>query len=99
MVTPMCAHEGVVGVGVLPNDVDLSHGQQQQKETFKKDLFVENVNSTNAARSSQIIQSSSQAPFAANTKLSSYYSLMEEEEEDENQFSTLISPSQLNQNQ
>ena len=95
----MCAHEGVVGVGVLPNDVDLSHGQQQQKETFKKDLFAENINSTNAARSSQIIQSSSQAPFAANTKLSSYYSLMEEEEEDENQFSTLISPSQLNQNQ
>jgi hypothetical protein len=87
-----------VGVGVLPNDVDspMTNGQQQ-KEALKKELLFEN--GSNGARSSQVIQSSSQTPFTANTKLNSYYSLMEEEEEDENQYSTLISPSQLNQNQ
>jgi hypothetical protein len=89
-----------VGVGVLPNDVDspMTNGQQQ-KEALKKDLLFENGSNMNTARSSQVAQSSSQTPFTANTKLNSYYSLMEEEEEDENQYSTLISPSQLNQNQ
>ncbi len=92
MVSPMCAHEGVVGVGVLPNDVDsLPFNNQQQ--TIKKDNTLDTV------RNQQFISASSQAPFSANNKpiLNSYYSLMEEEEEDENQYSTLITPNQAQQ--
>ncbi len=81
----MIAHEGVVGVGVLPNDVDISPNtilQASKKESVE--------NSVKPAASSQT------APF-----LNNYYSLMEEEE-DENQFVTLISPQNAiaqNQNQ
>ena len=97
MVSPMCAHEGVVGVGVLPNDVDSLHvSNHQQQQSARKDSSAEN-----AARSQQILSASAQAPFSATSKplLNSYYSLMEEEEEDENQYSTLISPNAMNQAQ
>ena len=78
MVAPMCAHEGVVGVSVLPADVDLpleeekrdpQHFQQQSSTTTTK----------------------AQVAFQNNrTLVNNYYSLMEGEEEE---YVNMISPS------
>ena len=84
MVAPMIAHEGVVGVGVLPSDVDILPANNSIQPVSKKEATDNSV---------KPVASSQTAPF-----LNNYYSLMEEEE-DENQFATLISPNPLAQPQ
>ena len=78
----MGAHEGVVGVGVLPIDVDL-----QQSSSNNKEQII-----TTSVKSQFINGQISSFSIANNNKplMKSYYSLMEEEEE-ENQYQSVIS--------
>ena len=83
MVSSMGAHEGVVGVGVLPIDIDL----QQSSNSSSKDQII-----TMSVKSQFINGQISSFSIANNNKplMKSYYSLMEEEEE-ENQYQSVIS--------
>ncbi|CAF0813231.1 unnamed protein product [Brachionus calyciflorus] len=87
MVSQMIAHEGVVGVGVLPYDVDLPNPNDTLSNS-KKDFQNQNSGQVN------------QIPLTNNKPMfNNYYSLMEEEEEENNQFTTIITPNGiLNQN-
>lgn len=76
LVAAMHAHEGVVGVGVLPDHIDL-HSQTE---------------STLAQVPLRIHNGTSQIAFTNNVNkplMKNYYSLMEEEEE-ENQYHSMI---------
>ncbi len=79
MVAPMCAHEGVVGVSVLPTDVDLP--LEEEKRGDAQHSQQQSANATTKA----------QVPFQNNRPLvNNYYSLMEGEEEE---YVNMISPS------
>ncbi len=79
MVAPMCAHEGVVGVSVLPADVDLPlEEEKRDSQHFQQ-------------QSSTTTTTKAQVPFQNNRPLvNNYYSLMEGEEEE---YVNMISPS------
>ena len=92
MVAAMVAHEGVVGVGVLPYDIDLHYNAKENTtEQASSTSFVQaavfkahnGTNTTTAISSTVNIK----------PMMKSYYSLMEEEEE-ENQYQSMI----INQN-
>ena len=78
MVAPMCAHEGVVGVSVLPADVDLPFEEEKR-------------DSQHFQQQSSTTTTKTQVPFQNNRPLvNNYYSLMEGEEEE---YVNMISPS------
>jgi len=95
LISAMMAHEGVVGVGVLPIDLEFNNEikietttndqnkQQQQQQKIINNKF-----------SNQLIPNSSQPPVFQNN----HYALMEEEEE-ENQYQTMLKPSNFQQQQ
>ena len=78
MCANMCAHEGVVGVGVLPIDIDLDSTIGEE----------DNINKQN--KKENIISNSSDLRSASNTlyqnkPFMNYYSLIEDED-DEDQY-------------
>jgi N-acetylneuraminic acid mutarotase len=83
LVKSMIAHEGVVGVGVLPIDIEYNIdvisnvNDQQQKQQQQQNSKFSNI--------SQLISNSNQPPVLQNN----HYALMEEEE-DENQYRKTI---------
>ena len=79
MVASMIAHEGVVGVGVLPSDIDLP------KMNLNNDLALSSqyqivASTPNPARHAS--SSSQNSIVNQRPMLKNYCSLMEEEEED-----------------
>lgn len=85
IVASMDAHEGVVGVGVLPNDIDLNN---EESENELSSSFIQ-------APYKHLSTATTKVPFANNVNMKNYYSLMEEEEE-ENQYQSLITQSKMN---
>lgn len=85
MVASMDAHEGVVGVGVLPNDIDLNN---EETENELSSSFIQ-------APYKHLGAATTKVPFANNVNMKNYYSLMEEEEE-ENQYQSMITQSRMN---
>lgn len=86
LVKSMIAHEGVVGVGVLPIDIEYNidvisnvNDQQQKQQQQQQNSKFSNI--------SQLISNSNQPPVLQNN----HYALMEEEE-DENQYRKTIKP-------
>ncbi len=84
LVASMGAHEGVVGVGVLPDDVDLGRNSEEENErSFSCSVQVP-FKVYNGGSNQSSFANSVNKPLMKN-----YYSLMEEEEE-ENQFQSMI---------
>jgi hypothetical protein len=88
MCSQMCAHEGVVGVGVLPIDVDLDstcfeQSQQQQDVNNKQNLVNRKDNST-ASNNVNDLRSATNVLYQ-NKPFLNYYSLIEDED-DEDQY-------------
>jgi len=83
MVAPMCAHEGVVGVGVLPIDVDLQ--ANSEAESSKQPQQTHKLNKKETQMHIQ------------NKQFLNYYSLIEDEEEE--QYQSLRSQAHMQQRQ
>ena len=91
LVASMGAHEGVVGVGVLPDDVDLEqNGQDENEKTFSScgQVPLKTYNG--------VANQSSFANCVNKPLMKNYYSLMEEEEEENKQFQSIINQSNNN---
>ncbi len=85
MVAKMSNHEGVVGVGILPHDIDSNNNSSKESS--------EHLTAGSASlhpSSHKALTNSSHKPF-----MKSYYSLMEEEEED-NQYRSTIRQDTVN---
>jgi hypothetical protein len=78
----MCAHEGVVGVGFLPIDVDLDTTNAASASDI--DSNKQNKNDRKDTASSDL-RSSSNTGFYQNKQFLNYYSLIEDED-DEDQY-------------
>jgi hypothetical protein len=82
MCSSMCAHEGVVGVGFLPIDVDLDTTNAASASDI--DSNKQNKNDRKDTASSDL-RSSSNTGFYQNKQFLNYYSLIEDED-DEDQY-------------
>jgi hypothetical protein len=83
MCSSMCAHEGVVGVGVLPIDVDLDTTNAASASEI--DSNKHNKNDRKDTTSSDLRPTSSNTGFYQNKQFLNYYSLIEDED-DEDQY-------------
>ena len=85
MCAPMCAHEGVVGVGVMPIDVDLDTTTTSDADmNIRSNSTNEKLNRKETA-SNESRTTSSNAGMYQNKPFLNYYSLIEDED-DEDQY-------------
>ena len=94
MVASMIAHEGVVGVGVLPLDPDFSlnslNSSLVNNETILNQGSLAKLNSNQNVNSKR--ESSNSTSNNNKPALTNYYSLMEEEDDEDSRYSNILSP-------
>lgn len=97
MCAKMNAHEGVVGVGVLPHDIDSNNNSTKEtNEHYSLTSSYTQPPSYNKAVNGSSVQISLAATAGSVAKpFINYYSLMEEEEE-ESQFQSIIRQNTIN---